>query len=306
MPASELYPTLEAREIGEPNVDAQGEVVRWERALPFFAQNVIDLGFDLPNPYGIAIVPLVVDQDLELEGLEVGFNGQPREVIDFVQLGMADAENVSLQLKADVWLLPFMNVFATVGTINGDTRVPLGFAVADLVDFIGRPGLCSGIVQAPVCSEYIEAVVKTDYEGYNFTLGTNLAMGWDRYFVTLPISYTWSDIDITDSRIEALNVSPRFGFTNGVGKAGMLAIFVGATYLDADVDVTGTLAVDTSGIAGSSDSLLIDFKISQRNKDKWNYLAGFNWDLDKHWSLHAELGFGGSRENIIASLTHRF
>jgi len=47
------------------------------------------------------------------------------------------------------------------------------------------------------------------------------------------------------------------------------------------------------------------FRISQRNKDRWNGLLGFNWDMNKHWSVMAEAGFGGSRENFIAGATYR-
>jgi len=45
--------------------------------------------------------------------------------------------------------------------------------------------------------------------------------------------------------------------------------------------------------------------ISQR-KDRWNYLLGFNWDLNKSWSVMAEAGFGESRENFIAGVTYRY
>ena len=55
--STQIYPTLEYRELGEPNVDSDGERVIWKYRLPFLAQQVIDLGFELPNPYGVAIIP---------------------------------------------------------------------------------------------------------------------------------------------------------------------------------------------------------------------------------------------------------
>ena len=54
---TKIYPTLEQRELGEPNVDDEGETKVWGRALPFMAQSVVDLGFELPNPYGVALIP---------------------------------------------------------------------------------------------------------------------------------------------------------------------------------------------------------------------------------------------------------
>ena len=39
-----IYPTLEDRELGEQNIDETGERVIWKQKLPFFAQQVVDLG----------------------------------------------------------------------------------------------------------------------------------------------------------------------------------------------------------------------------------------------------------------------
>ena len=57
--------------VGLPNtgfteVDQQGDDAPrvWEHKLPFMAQNVVDLGFELPNPYGVAIIPAAIRQDL--------------------------------------------------------------------------------------------------------------------------------------------------------------------------------------------------------------------------------------------------
>jgi hypothetical protein len=51
---------------------------------------------------------------------------------------------------------------------------------------------------------------------------------------------------------------------------------------------------------------MLSFRISQRNKDRWNGLLGFNGEMNKVWSVMAEAGFGGSRENLIAGVTYRF
>ena len=43
--------SLKDRQLGEPHQE-QGERIIYDRALPFLAQEVLDLGFKLPNPYG--------------------------------------------------------------------------------------------------------------------------------------------------------------------------------------------------------------------------------------------------------------
>jgi hypothetical protein len=297
---TQIYPTLEERELGEPNIDDDGERVIWHRKLPFLAQQVVDLGFELPNPYGVALVDAHIRQDLTLGNLVIGVNGPPDQEIDFVDFGAPTVENTAQQLKLDAWILPFLNVFTTVGVFDGDAVIPLKIEGPDLF-----PQLCAITPNSPVCVRTYSAIAKPAYDGTNVAVGINLAMGWDRFFVTLPVTYAWTDVDIIDNTVTALNITPRIGMTGDMGDRGTVAVFVGATYLRAEVDIAGTIDFETPGGPDGNVTTLA-FSISQRNKDRWNYLLGFNWDLNKSWSIMAEAGFGGSRENFIGVVTYRF
>jgi len=293
-------PQLEDRDLGQPNLDDEGEPVRWHRPLPFLAQDVIDLGFDLPNPFGIALIPVNIQQDLVLQDLAISVDGGPPVEIDFVDFGTPSVENTVLQLKLDAWVFPFMNVYATIGKFDGDAKVPLTIQGKDLF-----PTLCGATPNIPQCVRTFNGVARPEYDGTNISVGINLAMGWDRFFVALPMTYAWTDVDIIDTTVTALNVSPRFGVSGDLDRFGTMAMFIGATYQKAEVDLEGKITFDTPG-GPDGDTTTIDFKINQRNKDRWNYLLGFNWDFNKSWSLNAEAGFLGSRDNLIAGVTYRF
>lgn len=93
--------------------------------------------------------------------------------------------------------------------------------------------------------------------------------------------------------------------TGDMGERGTVAVCLGATYQRAEVNISGEIDLGTpDGPAGDTTSL--SFRIDQRNKDRWNALLGFNWEMSKAWSVIAEAGFAGSRENFIAGLTYRF
>ncbi len=295
-----LYPTLELRELGEPNLDEEGERVIWPYRLPFLAQNVIDLGFDLPNPYGIGIIGVTIQQDLELTDLAIGVNGPVDTEIDFVDFGTPNVENNTVQVRADAWVLPFLNVFVTLGTFTGDAEIPLSFEGSDLF-----PSLCSITPNNPVCVRTYSTVAKPSYSGDNVALGINLAMGWDRFFVTIPATYAWTDVDIIPQTVTATNISPRFGMTGDMGHRGTIAVFLGASYIDAEVFIRDEVVLETPG-GPNGDLTSLAYEIKQRNKDKWNYLIGFNWEMNRQWSVIVEGGFGGSRENVIAGATYRF
>lgn len=307
----DIYPSLENRALGEPLLDDEtGEIKQWGRSLPFLAQDVINLGFDLPNPYGFAVIPGWIEQDLVLENLAISVNNGPRQDIEFVDFGTPSVQNETVQFKADAWLFPFMNVYATVGFINGDATIPITVEGEDLLGFLGLGGVCAvaPALRPGFCFRTLNAIASPNYHGENFSVGINLAMGWDRYFVTLPITYAWSRVNIIDTTVEAINISPRFGVIGDIGASGKLAVFVGAMYLDTSVDLTGSVSFDTSnsGVPGVGDTTTVDFLITQTNKDKWNLLLGFNWDINKNWSLQGESGFGGSRDSFISSMTYRF
>ncbi len=166
---TQIYPTLEQRELGEPNVDDDGERVIWKHKLPFLAQRVVDLGFDLPNPYGVAIISARIRQDLILENLAIGINGPPDREIDFVDFGTPNVENSVLQLKLDAWIFPFLNAFTTVGVFDGDATIPLKFEGLDQF-----PKLCAITPNAPVCVRTYSAVANPGYDGTTGGIAGNL------------------------------------------------------------------------------------------------------------------------------------
>lgn len=293
-------PSLEDRDLGEPALDEDGERVIWKQRLPFLAQQVIDLGFELPNPYGIALIPAAIQQDLILDNLVIGINGPPDTEIDFVDFGTPSVDNTTVQLRADAWIWPFLNASLSVGTFDGKAVVPLAIQGADLF-----PGVCGVAPQAPICTTVFEATAFPEYHGENITLGVNAAVGWKQFFFTLPITYAWTSVNIIDTNVEALNVSPRMGMTFDAGDEGTLAFFVGAMYLRAEVDLAGSITFDTPG-GPSGETTTITYEIRQRNKDRWNYLLGFNWEINRRWNINAEGGFGGSRDSLIAGVTYRF
>lgn len=282
---------------------------KWDRSLPFFAQSVIDLGYDLPKPFGVSIMPVVMRQDIVLTNLDVSINNGPVSNVDFVDFGQPTSDSNTLQLKLDAWLFPFMNIFGSFGWVEGSANMPVIFKGGDLMEAAGVGAQCDGgPLQPEFCVRTIAALVNPKFRGKTFTVGANLATGWEKMFVVLPFSYTWTDLEGKDDRVEAYTISPRIGVTSDVGTWGAMSTYIGATYLDSTNVVVDTFFVDTSnsGVPELGNAIPLDYKINQTNKDKWNYLIGFSWSFSRTWSAQAEAGFGGSRSNFISSLSYRF
>ncbi len=161
---------------------------KYERALPFLAQKVIDLGYELPKPYGIAVIPTWIRQDFILENLAISVNNNPVKEIDFIDYGTPWVDNKTLQIKFDAWILPFLNAYATVGWLDGNASIPLTIQGKDLADSID-PTICSGLRQPDLCVRTLSSEAKPVYYGENISLGINLATGWKNMFVAIPITY---------------------------------------------------------------------------------------------------------------------
>lgn len=303
------YPNLGTGEVGELPEEAEQEQRTWDRALPFLAQDVIDLGFDLPNPYGIGAVLARVEQEILISNLSVGLGGGELRPVDFLEFGKSEVDNSTGQIKLDAWVLPFMNVYAILGRLDGDGIIPMSApgdeilkfllpAVGELCDrqpgFPGRPD---------ICDETLSGTALPKYEGNNVGVGVTLAMGWRQYFVAVPITYVYTDLDIVDSRIEVVQAAPRLGFTIDRGDDEMVAFFVGGSWIDVELDLTGSVVLAPEG---GGDAVTIDYRLTQENKDAWNYVAGFNWDIKREWSVMTEVGFGGSRKHLIGSVVYRW
>lgn len=295
-----IVPHLEDRELGEPNIDEEGAPVIWEHPLPFFGQAVTDLGFELPLPFGISVIPATFEQDLTLRDLNLGLQGEADRPINAVEFRDPSVRNSALQLKFDAWLFPFMNIFATVGRVDGRATIPLSVLGSELL-----PEQCDRAIAAPgVCDRELQGTAKPSYDGTNWSVGTTLAMGWQQFFVVLPIVYAVSDVDILDTDVDALNISPRAGINAELGPYGDLSFFVGATYLKAEVEVAGEITFDTGLVPGEETTL--SYRLIEENSDVWNGVVGANWQINQRWGVLFEVGYGGSRSDVIAGLTYRF
>lgn len=287
--------------IGEQGQDAPRV---WDHKLPFLAQDVIDKGFDLPLPYGIGLTYANVDQAQELTNLQVGINGRPIVPFDFVTFENARSQSDTLSIKADMWLFPFMNVYAIFGKIDGQAPMDVILNGNDILDELDIT--CGGIPPNPnpLClllpDQLFTLPIEANFEGNNYGIGFTLAGGWDGWFVTLPFNWTYADMKGSNTDGASFTAAPRFGRVANLGRKGNLAVFFGGNYLDVDLTVDGT-AVSPGGL------LEFDFIIDQENTDKWNLLLGFNWDINKRLSWSAEYdGFIGSRDAFISSLVWRW
>jgi hypothetical protein len=219
----------------------------------------------LPKPYGVSLLYTGVNQDVDLSDLRVGFNDSGEVPIDnFTAFETSTADNRSVQVKLDFYLLPFLNVFGIVGKIEGEAYVPIGISGDDLLksalpDVGARCDKPPGTPLRPgICDKDFFVLDNSTYDGYSYGGGLVLAGGWK-------------------NKITALDIAPRVGFHFDTRVVGVIAPYIGATYLDTEQDISGTFVVDLNDDNPDvPDTLDIDYTIHQEGANPWNYLVGFN------------------------------
>jgi len=227
----------------------------------------------LPRTFGIGIDYFRMDQPYQFDSLS--FFPPVLPITDPNIIGVnSDVHNVDV--KFDVWVLPFLNVFAIYGDIGGETRV-------DLSD-VGLP----------------VPPITIDYDGDVFGGGLTLAVGGDRWFAS--VTGTFTDTDLSgdfNSSVKATTVQPRIGIRYGDNTE----FWIGGYYIDAEESHSGMIDLDLGPLLGGV--IPLDFAVKLSQKDDFNLSAGTHMMLTDAWEATVEVG-GGDRSTVLANLTYRF
>jgi hypothetical protein len=257
----------------------------WDRVFPIWGEKLVQRGISFPLPFGVAALSTWKRMD--------------------VTWGDVVSESWTAQVKLDLWLLPFLNLYGIAGRLDGgQTQIPFSFLGSDLLELVGAGDLCEGLRPAEACFKTYAFNVRPPLSGWNFGFGMNPAFGYRQFIFTMPTTFTWTDLD-AGRLVSSTYVSPRVGLTVPTERAGALTVFVGGAYLNADNFIDGSVTLDTD-LPVDDGEIEIAYRVDSNNQDRWNYLVGFSWSLSKTWSIHAEADAGGTRQGATASLTFRY
>lgn len=223
----------------------------------------------MPLPMGLGLTYYFQDQNYKLAEIDIDTSLFDPSMID----DQVSIENLTTEMnvKFDVWVLPFVNIFGLIGKVKGETNVELGSLYSDL---------------------------DIKYDGLVYGTGANIALGWRSMFISLNTTYTETNLNDRESAVEAWIISPKAGLNLvGLGVIRELAIWSGAMYQEYDEFHRGHILIE--GIGN------VNYKVTLKQEDSWNYLAGFSAAFSRHWHLETEAGFG-PRNQLVTSLTYRF
>jgi len=223
------------------------------------------------EPWGIGIDFFTMDQQYKIKSLEFQLPG-----ISIPDPSQLDVQNEiqHFDLKLDVWLTPFLNVFGVLGQMDAETVVDLSS--------VPVTGLPFPLGKIPV-----------KYDGTVYGLGFTLAYGGEHWFTSL--TTTWTDTDLSGdfkSSVKTVTAQPRIGLLKNRWQ-----FWVGGMYLDTDETHSGTIPLPILGD--------VPFSVELEGADKWNTAVGVGYTFSPKATFYFEVGFG-KRDHTLANFTYRF
>lgn len=248
-------------------------------SLPIWKKEAEALGYDLPKAFGLNLSYMTLEQGINVDSIAL----QGLDPLD-LKMEAEPGKQVTdvITLRADVWLFPFLNLYALVGKLEGYSETDVNVSVK-----LGPIG--------PLKTKIED--FRLDLDGDIKGAGFVLAGGYEQWFALVDASYTQTELTVIDGAIDAIVVSPRIGYdfhTHGVP----LRFWVGAMYQNVEQELSGSIRDLGIPLDG-------DFEVKQSLASEWNTIAGLQYEINKNWYLLGEMGFG-ERESLFFSIDRRF
>jgi hypothetical protein len=170
--------------------------------LPILGKKAAALGFDLPYSAGFSSQFVWQRSDIVISNLSVGFNNGPLHNLgEIIRFNNTSAETWVVNVRPDVWILPFLNVYGIFAKSNSATNVDFSIWLpADA----GKP---DGDWQ-----EVTRFKTRAEFKG-NTTVGFGLTptIGIGGGWAAFDMNFSWTDVAALSKPAYVFNFGPRLG-----------------------------------------------------------------------------------------------
>lgn len=166
-------------------------------ALPIWGQKVTAMGYDLPYSAGLGINYFWQQSDLIISDLMVGFNNGPMYNLDeIIRFNDAVSSSYAINFRPDIWVFPFLNVYAILAKAKTSTEINAGVWIPDT---------------ANVWREVTSFSSKADFDATGLGFGITPTIGVGGGFLALDMNMTWTDVSALNKPVFSFVFGPRFG-----------------------------------------------------------------------------------------------
>jgi len=334
------YTSKKVRSVHQAYTDSL-KAVEYNYVFPIMGQGAYSQGFDIPYPIGIMANFFWADQGILINNFQLGFESayNPDKSFDLRPLidengqeiiGFGENRNVSYSynVRPDVWIFPFLNVYGIFGYGNSTTTV--------VIDRLGNTTLAD-----PLTSTVSQGI-------RTMGVGALVAGGVGPVWLSADFNFTWNKPDLLDKATQANVMGLRMGHTFTFEKKPYrnFAIWIGAMRIRMQSETRGQIMLrDAFGsdfydkkdervasywdwynndatpiqkkIADKTLSPIVDeldkregesivkYGMDKQVVQMWNALLGAQFQINKRWQIRAETGLLADRKSFLFSVNYR-
>ncbi|MEN8228451.1 MAG: hypothetical protein ABFS38_09880 [Bacteroidota bacterium] len=299
--------------------------------LPILGEAAYEKGFNIPKPVGLMLNYFWANQDIIIPEIEVGFSDgilpdiPLTEITEIIEFEEINTTALSINIRPDVWIFPFLNVYGIFGKSFATTSVKLSYP--------------------------IEMSTVAELEGTSVGMGTTGAFGFGKYFVVLDGNWVWTNMSNFKDPVQSSVFSQRIGRAFQVGKnpESNIAFWAGGMRIRMGNITQGTITLNevlppetwdrrddivlnywewydglgfteiakkqiadkiltpiVNALDDSNGEGTIEYKLLKEPKREWNMILGGQYQLNKSWQFRFEGGIIGNRKSLLLSTNYRF
>lgn len=202
----------------------QQDTTGYPYILPVWADKVQERGMadQLQLPFGVNLNYVNAFMDLKIDEFELLLGGRDlsgiinAETLNFTEVA---ATTNGINLRADAWVLPFLNVYGLLSVVDGGTNVSLQPTWKDAT--------------GEVILELREFSSNVEFDALAYGIGTTLIYGWNGYFSSIDANYSRTETALLEKQVGYLTFSGRLGYRFPLSKSNsdfFLAPYAGMMY----------------------------------------------------------------------------
>lgn len=306
--------------------------IEYDYFFPILGQGAYSEGFDIPYPAGIMANYMWMRQSIVIDNMQLGLKTNNLDIpltgVDFIDFGKNTNTSYTANVRPDLWIFPFLNVYGIFGYGQSSTEVNL-LAPIELKSVVDQGVSTAGV-------------------------GVMTAFGVGPVWVSADFNWTWNKPELLDKAVQVNVMGLRIGhtFTFRDHPTRNIAVWVGGMRAKMGTETKGavTLAdalpqdvwdrkdeivdnywewydgLDPNNIVdrkkieiadevltpivnridAADGSAEIRYGMDKQVKQMWNGIIGMQFQLNKSWMFRTEGGLIGDRKSLLFSVNYRF
>ncbi|WP_261409019.1 hypothetical protein [Serratia quinivorans] len=289
-----------------------------DSTFPIWGDEARARGYSIPLPFGVNLSYMNIRQNIDVDsitfsGLKLGDHPIPSDLFN-IDVGKTRQRSKSENLRLDMWVFPFLNIYGLVGHTRGSSLSQVSVD-ADPSKYTGIDRIIASAVHHLNQNGDLQHIdFALDFKGTTWGTGFTLAGGYEKWFALVDTNYTRTEFDILDGKISAITVSPRVGYRfdmPAISGPSHLSLWIGSMYQDVDQEFKGNISDlhMPAELQPLIDAVNKDnagrFDVKQHLSSPWNTLIGAQYELTQNFNVLAEVGFN-ERNSFFLAGEYRF